>query len=230
MHRSAAVIPQAPPLDWSSIEWVLLDMDGTVLDLAYDNWFWRTLVPERYAAARQLSVAEAERLLEPRFTEVAHTLPWYCTDYWSDITGLDIAGLKRESRARIGVLDGAEAFLAAVRDSGRPLWLTTNAHRDSWQLKLEHTGLAHYFDKIISSHDFGAPKEAQAFWNGFNARHPFVKARAFFADDSLPVLRGAQGYGIGQIRAIAMPEKSQPRREISEFLAVDRLADLLPIR
>lgn len=216
-------------VNWSSIEWVLLDMDGTLLDLSYDNWFWRTHVPQQYAAARALTMAEAEVILEPRFTEVAHTLPWYCTDYWSEITGLDIAALKRQSRERIGVLDGTEAFLNAVRDSGRKLWLATNAHRDSWQVKLEHTGLAHYFGEIISSHDFGAPKESQVFWNGFNARHPFVKERAFFADDSLPVLRGARGYGIGQIRAIAMPEKGQPRREISEFVAVDRLADLLPI-
>ena len=217
-------------MQWSSIEWVLLDMDGTLLDLTYDNWFWRTHVPERYAAAHQLSVSEAETALAPRFLEVAHTLPWYCTDYWSGITGLDIAGLKRDSRERVGVLDGTEEFLGAVRDSGRHLWLATNAHRDSWQVKLEHTGLAHYFDRIICSHDFGAPKESQDFWTGFNAKHPFVKERAFFADDSLPVLRGAQSYGIGQIRAIAMPEKGQPRRKISEFMAVDRLADLLPIR
>lgn len=217
-------------MNWSSIEWVLLDMDGTLLDLSYDNWFWRTLVPERYAAARQLSLSDAQTELAPRFSEIAHTLPWYCTDYWSGITGLDIAGLKRESRERIGVLDGTEAFLSAVRDTGRKLWLATNAHRDSWQVKLEHTGLAHYFGEIICSHDFGAPKESQVFWNGFNAKHPFVKERAFFADDSLPVLRGAQSYGIGQIRAIAMPEKGQPRREISEFVAVDRLVDLLPIR
>lgn len=217
-------------LNWSAIEWVLLDMDGTLLDLAYDNWFWRTLVPERYGLARALTFDEAKAELEPRFTEVAHTLPWYCTDYWSVITGLDIAGLKRESRERIDILDGTEAFLSAVRDSGRKLWLATNAHRDSWQIKLEQTGLAHYFGQIISSHDFGAPKESQDFWHGFNAKHPFVKERAFFADDSLPVLRGAQAYGIGQIRAIAMPEKGQPRREISEFVAVDRLADLLPIR
>jgi len=221
--------PSLQALDWPTVEWVLLDMDGTLLDLAYDNWFWRTLVPTRYADARQLSVAEAEALLAPRFAEVAHTLPWYCTDYWSEVTGLDIAALKRESRERVGVLDGTETFLSAVRDSGRHLWLATNAHRDSWQMKLEQTGLAHYFERIISSHDFGAPKESQMFWNGLYSKHPFVKERSFFADDSLPVLRGAHSYGIGQIRAIAMPEKNQPRREISEFAAVDRLADLLPI-
>jgi len=167
--------------------------------------------------------------LAPHFSGLAHTLPWYCTDHWSTLTGLDIAALKRETRARIDVLDGAEAFLAAVRDSGRKLWLATNAHRDSWQVKLEKTGLAHYFGEIICSHDFGAPKESQQFWQGFQARHPFVKERAFFADDSVPVLRGAAAFGIGQLRAVACPEKGGARREITEFPAVDRLADLLPI-
>lgn len=221
-----------PPsvLDWSRIEWVLLDMDGTLLDLAYDNWFWRSLVPERYGIARGLSFDEATAALKPHFESLAHTLPWYCTDHWSQLTGLNIAGLKHESRERIAVLDGVEDFLTAVRDSGRHLWIATNAHRDSWQIKLEKTGLAHYFEQIISSHDFGAPKESQLFWNGLVDKHPFVRERAFFADDSLPVLRGAHTFGINQIRAIACPEQRQPRREISEFLAVDRLADLLPIR
>lgn len=219
-----------PALDWSRIDWVLLDMDGTLLDLGYDNWFWRTHVPERYAEHHGMDVAGAHAALTPHFESLAHTLPWYCTDHWSRLTGLDIAQLKRDSRARIGVLDGTEAFLQAVKHSGKALWLATNAHRDSWQVKLEHTGLTHYFDRIICSHDFGAPKESPVFWNGLAERHPFERERAFFADDSLPVLRGARTYGIGQIRAIACPEKHQPRRVIDEFPAVDRLADLLPIR
>lgn len=216
-------------LDWSRVEWVLLDMDGTLLDLAYDNWFWRTLVPERYAARHGMTVAGAENTLRPHFESLAHTLPWYCTDHWSHLTGLDIAGLKRETRERIAVLEGTEDFLKAVRRSGRQLWLATNAHRDSWQIKLEKTGLASYFDRIVCSHDFGAPKESPLFWNGLSARYPFVREQAFFADDSLPVLRGAAAFGIGQIRAVACPEREGPRRTITEFPSVDRLVDLLPI-
>ena len=37
------------PLPWPEIHTVLLDMDGTLLDLRFDNHFWRELVPERYA-------------------------------------------------------------------------------------------------------------------------------------------------------------------------------------
>src|SRR5690349_8564010 len=93
-------------VQWDRVEWVILDMDGTILDLSYDNYFWRELVPERYARARGIDLAAARAELTPKFLAVQHTLPWYCTDYWSEVTGLDVAGLKREIRARIRVLDG----------------------------------------------------------------------------------------------------------------------------
>jgi putative hydrolase of the HAD superfamily len=45
----------AAAIDWSRIDTVLLDMDGTLLDLRFDNWFWQELIPSRYAAAHGLS-------------------------------------------------------------------------------------------------------------------------------------------------------------------------------
>lgn len=217
------------PVDWQRVEWVILDMDGTFLDLAYDNYFWRELVPERFARKNGLTLDAAKAELTPRFAAVAHTLPWYCTDYWSTETGLDIAGLKREVRARIRVLPGVRDFLAAVRASGRKLWVATNAHADSWTLKLEHTGLREYFDVIVSSHDYGAPKEDPRFWQTLAERHPFVKGRALFADDSLPVLHAARAFGIGQIVAMTEPDSSQPPRVVTGFATTPQLSALLPI-
>ncbi|HEX4872154.1 MAG TPA: GMP/IMP nucleotidase [Nevskiaceae bacterium] len=218
-----------PSVDWSRVDTVLLDMDGTILDLAYDNFFWRTLVPERYAVLKGLSVAEARAALEPHFTGLAHTLPWYCTDHWSALTGLNMAALKQETRERVRPLAGAVDFLHAVRASGRALWLATNAHRDSWTIKLAHTGLTALFDLIVCSHDFGAPKESADFWSRLQARHPFEPARALFADDSLPVLRAAQAYGIGQVLGIRCPDTSQPCRELPQVTSVGALRELLPL-
>lgn len=216
-------------VDWSRVDWVLLDMDGTLLDLAYDNFFWRDYVPQAYAAANALSVAEARARLEPHFTALQHTLPWYCTDHWSRLTGLDIAALKQQIRDRIRALDGSEDFLRALRAAGKQVWLATNAHRDSWTLKLEQTGLHRYFDRIVCSHDFGAPKEAQTFWEGLMQRHPFERARALFVDDSLPVLAAARAYGIGQVVAVRHPDSGLPPRRIDGYAAVDRVPDLLPV-
>jgi len=216
-------------VDWSRAEWVILDMDGTILDLSYDNYFWRELVPERYAQARGLSLEAARIELLPRFVEVQHTLPWYCTDYWSGITGLDMAGLKREVRQHIRALEGAEDFLRHVRDSGRQLWLATNAHRDSWTLKMEQTGLGHYFHQIVSSHDYGAPKEDPLFWQRFLADKPFAPERSLFVDDSLPVLASARRFGIGQVVGLRHPDSTQPRRADFDWdPAADRIAQLIP--
>lgn len=224
MERSTAAA-----LDWSRIDHVLLDMDGTVLDLAFDTHFWLELVPARYAALHGIAVDEARARLEPHFTGLQGRLEWYCLDHWSRLTGLDLAGMKGEVRERIAVLPGSQAFLDAVRGSGRNLWLVTNAHRDSWQLKMAQTGLAGHFDRILCAHDFGMPKEDARFWPALRAQNEFDPARALFVDDSLSVLRSARAYGIGAIRAIRHPDSSQPKRVIEEFDAVDRLGELLPV-
>jgi len=216
-------------VDWGRVDRVLLDMDGTVLDLAFDTHFWSELVPERYAQAQGIAVEQARQRLEPHFTGLQGRLEWYCLDHWSRLTGLDLAQLKSEARGRIAVLPGSEVFLDAVRASGRSLWLVTNAHRDSWQLKMAQTGLAGHFDRILCAHDFGAPKEDPRFWPALRARHAFEPRRALFADDSLPVLRAARDYSFGAVVAIRHPDSSQPKRVIEEFAAVDRLEQLLPI-
>lgn len=213
-------------VDWPAVEWVLLDMDGTILDLAYDNWFWRELLPARYAERHGMSLPEARARLEPEFKAVMHTLPWYCTDYWSRITGLDVPALKRETRERVTILPGALQFIQSVRASGRKLWLATNAHPDSWTVKLEQTGLRAAFDEVICSHDFGAPKEAQTFWQKMQEAHPFEARRALFVDDSVPVCAAAQAFGIGQVVLLQHPDSSQSPRKLAGFTSANRLADL----
>lgn len=215
-------------VNWPAVEWVLLDMDGTILDLAFDNYFWRELVPQRYAEQNGLTLEHARAVLKPKFEEVMHTLPWYCTDYWSEITGLNMAALKSEVKHRIGPIDGAEAFLQAVQRSGRRLWLATNAHPDSWRLKLEYTGFGHYFEQVICSHDFGHPKEDLRFWEAVHAAHPFDRARALFVDDSMPVLSAAQAFGIRQVVGIRKPDSNLPERPIEAMPSVRTLAELTP--
>jgi HAD superfamily hydrolase (TIGR01509 family) len=216
-------------VDWSRIEHVLLDMDGTVLDLAFDNHFWTELVPARYAQAHHLPLAEARARLAPHFRGLRGRLEWYCLDHWSRLTGLDLVALKSEVRDRIAPLPGALEFIAGLRSSGRSLWLVTNAHGASWRLKLAHTGLAACFDRVICAHDFGRPKEDPAFWPALRAVHPFDPARALLADDSLPVLESARLCGFQALLAIRQPDSGRPRQAVENFLAVDGLAELLPI-
>src|SRR3984957_14301978 len=128
-------------LDWSAIDTVLLDMDGTLLDLRFDNWFWLELIPRRYAAAKGLGLEETRRLLAPWFTEVRGTLQWYCIEYWSRQLELDIGSLKREALGRVGFLLGAREFLSWLKRRGKRLVLMTNAHPSTLAIKNEGVAL-----------------------------------------------------------------------------------------
>ncbi|HEU0196281.1 MAG TPA: HAD-IA family hydrolase [Nevskiaceae bacterium] len=216
-------------VNWSAVQCVMLDMDGTVLDLAFDDYFWTSLLPQRYAALHGTSIAQAQHALEPIFAAEHGTLNWYSLDFWSDRTGLDMAALHVEIRDRIAVLPGSRAFLDAVRASGRALWLVTNADAHGWQLKMLETGLGICFDRIVSAHEFGAAKEQPAFWQRLAAAHPFDAARSLLVDDNLGSLSAARAYGVQQVMAVRRPNSKRPPRDVEDFPAVDGLADLLPL-
>lgn len=214
---------------WPDVDLVMLDMDGTVLDLAFDNYFWGEVVPARYAEHKQVTFEAAYAELRPHFEALRGTLPWYSLEHWSTLTGLDLIKLKHEVRHRSGPLDGAAEFLRAVKASGRSLWLVTNADPHSLDIKQMHSGLAAHFDRLVSAHDFAAPKEDPGFWPRLAARHPFDRARALYVDDNAAVLAAARGYGIAQLVAIRHPDSTRPPRDVPGFTSVDRLADLLPV-
>lgn len=215
-------------LDWRAVDTVFLDMDGTLLDLHYDNHFWLAHVPRRYAEARGIDLDAASQELVARYQSVAGTMQWYCVEYWSRELKLDIARLKREVAHLITVHPHVVPFLSRVRASGRHVALVTNAHHQSLALKMERTGLAPYFDAVICAHDLGLPKEEPAFWAKLAERHPFVAARTLLVDDSLPVLRAARAYGIGQLFAVARPDSRAPAKVVEEFPAIDSFADIMP--
>jgi hypothetical protein len=105
-------------LDWDQIDTVLLDLDGTLLDLGFDNDFWLDFIPVVYAASQALTVEQAKAVLTPRFRACEGTMNWYCIDYWSRELGLNIAALKRTQAGRIAWLPGAEAFSRAIARAG----------------------------------------------------------------------------------------------------------------
>ena len=210
-----------PQLPWADIDTVLLDMDGTLLDLHFDNHFWLQHLPQRYAELHGVSREAADAELLPLFRQHAGTLPWYCTDFWSRELNLSVRELKREVAHLIALRPDADTFLQALRAAGKQVVLITNAHRDSLSLKLEKVELAPYFDRLISSHDYGFPKEDQQFWFALQHDCPFVPARSLFIDDSLPVLRSAARYGVGHLLAVRQPDSRGPAKDTGEFAAVE---------
>lgn len=214
-------------LDWKKINTVLLDMDGTLLDLNFDNYFWQELIPLKFAEQHGLSVTEAKQQLQPRFKRMEGRLEWYCLDYWSDALQLDIVALKVAMAHQIAVLPHVIAFLTKLKASPRKVLLVTNAHRQSLMLKMEKTALQPFFDAIISSHDFGLPKEHQGFWPLLQKTQGFEKHNTVLIDDSLAVLHSARQFGIGHLVSISKPDTQLAKRHITDYPAIEDFRQIM---
>ncbi|MCW8903949.1 GMP/IMP nucleotidase [Sedimenticola sp.] len=215
-------------IDWNQIDTILLDMDGTLLDLHFDNYFWLEHVPRRYAESRGFSLERAKAELLGRYQSVEGTLEWYCVDHWSRELGLDIALLKAEVDHLIAVHPHVVDFLESARSWEKRIVLVTNAHQKALALKMERTKLHGYFDAVICSHDLGLPKEEPTFWDKFQQIEPFEKSRALFVDDSLSVLESARDYGIGYLIRVLKPDTRGPARESEGFMAIEDFSAILP--
>lgn len=206
---------------------VLLDMDGTLLDLAFDNYIWLHRVPQEYASLQGIAEEEARDYLYAQYASLSGKLEWYCLDHWTDRLGLDLLDLHRRLHDRIAWLPGARRFLEGCLQRRLRLLLVTNSHPDTLAIKAGVTGIDKYFDHVCSSHEIGYPKEEQAFWHALQERERFDPAQSLFVDDSFAVLRSAQLYGLQNIRVVTRPDTSQPKREPMEFTGIDSVQELL---
>ena len=204
-------------LDWSKIETVLLDMDGTILDLHFDNHFWLKHLPQRFAENSNMDLAEATQFLQARYQQVEGTISWYCLDYWAEQINMPIRALKEEVQHLIKLRSDAHDFLVALKQSGRRVILVTNAHPESLSLKIERTELDQYFDQLISCHQFGVTKESQLLWQRLQAHIGFNNDTTLFVDDSLNILDSAKEFGIKHLLAVANPDSKQPIKNIENY-------------
>lgn len=204
----------------------MLDMDGTLLDLAFDNYVWKQLVPEKWAERHGMDVEDARKHLFGRFGSVQGDLRWYCLDHWSDELGMNMLELHRDVDHRIGYLPGAEAFLETMHAHHIRVIMVTNSHPDTLGLKDEVTGLKRYFDAVYTSHDFGAPKERQEFWHSLREEEGFDQESSVMVDDTHSVLHSARAFGISGVVAITRPDTTEPHKPGDDFVEVEGVRDL----
>lgn len=216
-----------PSIPWSEIKTVFLDMDGTLLDLHFDNHFWLDHLPKRVAEHKQLSYAEAEQLVNGHCAQIEGSLNWYCLDYWQGYLDMDMVALKHEIAERIAMRAHVEEFLIYLKSLHKRVVLLTNAHRKSVNLKFAYVNLEPHFDRIITSHDLGLAKEEQGFWERLLTIESFERKHSLFIDDNLQVLRAAQAYGLKYLLAVREPDSKLPPKDTAEFEAVSCYRELM---
>jgi HAD superfamily hydrolase (TIGR01509 family) len=227
-RRTHAVTAQDELLDWDCIDTVLLDMDGTLLDLNFDNHFWTKHVPLRFAEANGISIEQARGQIFPHMRKIRGTLNWYCIHYWSNYLALDIGQLKVQIAHLVKPRPGIFEFLDALRKHDKLVLLATNAHQDTVSIKFSRVDLVPYFHHIFTSHELETPKEKPAFWARLQHQVPFDKSRTLLIDDNAEVLGSAREFGIGHLLTIARPDLEQPPQANNGFIALDHFNQITP--
>lgn len=213
---------------WSAVETVFLDMDGTLLDRYFDDYFWEHLLPEEYARRYHLDVHEAKRRLLARYKQEEGKLSWTDLDFWSKELDIDIPALKEQVHHLIAVYPHVEDFLQFLRRSGKRVYLVTNAHYKTLDLKLKKTEIGKYFDSIISAFDIGLPKEDSSFWGKMADRTGFHKETTMLIDDTEKVLISARNYNIRYLILKARPSSRGAIKTSEHFPTISYFREILP--
>ena len=217
-----------PPLNWREISTVLLDMDGTLLDKHYDDYFWEQYLPQVYGEQRGLDIGRAKQELYSRYRSVEKTLKWTDLNYWSEQLGLDIISLKGKLKHLIGVHPHVIHFLEYLKGHGKSIYLVTAANRESLAIKMDAVDLRIYFSQLVCAEDIGHAKEDALFWKELEEQLGFDRDQTFFADDTVPVLQAARSHGIRHLLHIARPSSRREPSYCPEFRSVDSFHELLP--
>lgn len=209
------------------IHFVLLDMDGTLLDKYFDDYFWEHLVPETYAEKHNITFGKAKEELMKKYKIHEGTLNWTDLDFWSKELDLDIPALKEQIKHLIEVHPHVEDFLRMLKRHKKKVFLVTNAHYKSINLKFKKTRIGKYFDAVLTSFDVGYPKESLDFWKEAEKRLGFDKNKTLFIDDTEEILKAAKKYGIKYILYKTRSNSKIKPQKSNEFLHILDFDELL---
>jgi putative hydrolase of the HAD superfamily len=218
-------MPRNIPL--KDIKFVLLDMDGTLLDLYFDDYFWGHLVPEKYAAKQNITFGAAKDYLFNFYISHEKTLNWTDIDFWSRELHLDIQALTEQIKHLVEVHPHVIDFLGMLKRHRKKVFLATNAHYKVMHIKFKKTQIGKYFDSVLCSFDVGYPKESIEFWQRAEKILRFEKDKTLFIDDTEDVLKAAKAYGIKYLLFKTVANSKSKPKVSDEFPVISDFRELM---
>ena len=214
-------------MSWDRVETVILDIDGTLLDLNFDDHVWNRVLPERFAELHRLDVTDARDEIEKRLHQHRGTLAWYCFDHWFDLTGIPINDIEQELLHLVRIRPLVLEFLKFLQQRGLQVIFATNAHPTSLSFKMDIVDFGERFFAVKSSHEYGYAKENLKFWRSLQAEFAFDPAKSLLIDDNISVLQAARQYGIEYLFGVKFPNLEGTAISSSEFHCLDSFSELI---
>lgn len=208
---------------------MLLDMDGTLLDKYFDDFFWEHLLPEKYAEKNNITFGRAKEKLMKKYKAHEGTLNWTDIDFWSKEVDIDVPALKEQIKHLIEVHPHVEDFLKMLKHHKKKIFLVTNAHYKVLDMKLKKTQIGKFFNSAVTSFEIGYPKERLEFWERLQKQLGFDKEKTLFIDDTEAVLKTARRFGIKYIlyKTYASSKSKVKKGISSEFQVIEDFRELM---
>ncbi len=203
---------------------ILSDLDGVILDLAYDKKFWELWLPEQVTRQTNKSIEEAKAEIMTEIDIQRGTLNFYDLNYWDDLLNVDCMQIFQEKEERCSYLAGSYEALQRLSTLKNPKYILTNGDPRIQEYKAEAQNFLEFFDSIFYSMHVGYPKESKEFWALVRHNLNLELEDAIFIDDDLKVVTAAAKAGIKQVAWITPGKNRILQNRVETFAS---LADLV---
>ena len=206
---------------------ILSDLDGVILDLAYDIKFWELWLPEQVANQTNKSIEETKAEMKAEIDIQRGTLNFYDLNYWDDLLNVDCMQIFREKTERCSYLEGSYEALQRLSTLKNPKYIMTNGDPRIQDYKAETQNFLEFFDSIFYSMHVGYPKESKEFWA--LARHNLNLdfEDTIFIDDDFKVVTAAAKAGIKQVAWITPGKNRILQNRVETFASLSDLVSTI---
>ena len=209
----------------NSIDYILLDIDGVILDQDFDNKFWQDFVPNEYAIKNKLDIKKAKLLFQKESDKTKGSIDWYDLQYWEKKFDLDLIAIAKNYADEISLLPKSLETIKKLKKTKKIIYLT-NCDPRLVRVKDEVCNFLQYADGWLSSIEINSIKENIWYWRHAVQTFQLIPQRCLFVDDNYEIVMQAKNAGISSLHAI-QPTKSINDKLVLKKGSINRISDLV---